>query len=141
MFKLWLTIKKDVRVLLRDKVGLSLMFAMPIILVIVVTSIQNSTFQLVGKNRLPVLICNNDTGKLSRQMIAAIGDIGMFQVLQAKAGQLYRKTKGFCRIPATRFPFWSRLATLLRVTEPRSERHWITCLGSEFAKGIRLNRG
>ena len=87
MFKLWLTIKKDVRVLLRDKVGLSLMFAMPIILVVVVTSIQNSTFQLVGKNKLPVLICNNDTGKSSQQMIAVIGSIGMFNVLNAKPNQ------------------------------------------------------
>lgn len=86
MFKLWLTIKKDVRVLLRDKVGLSLMFAMPIILVIVVTSIQNSTFQLVSKNRLPILICNNDTGHSSLQMIKAISDIGMFKVSQTAKG-------------------------------------------------------
>ena len=85
MFKLWATIRKDVRVLLRDKVGLSLMFAMPIILVIVVTSIQNSTFQLVNKNRLPILICNQDTGQSSKQLIAAIGKIGMFRVTQVAA--------------------------------------------------------
>lgn len=85
MFKLWVTIRKDVRVLLRDKVGLSLMFAMPIVLVIVVTSIQNSTFQLVNKNRLPILICNQDTGQSSKQLIAAIGKIGMFRVTQVAA--------------------------------------------------------
>ena len=80
MFKLWATIVKDVRVLLRDKVGISLMFVMPIILVVVVTSIQNSTFQLVNKNKLPVLICNTDTGQASIQLIKAIGKIGMFKV-------------------------------------------------------------
>ena len=66
MYKLWATIQKDVRVLLRDKVGILLMFVMPIILVVVVTSIQNSTFELVGKNRLALLICNRDTGKMSK---------------------------------------------------------------------------
>jgi ABC-2 type transport system permease protein len=82
MFKLWISIKKDIRILLRDKVGISLMFVMPIILVVVVTSIQNSTFQLVNKNKLPILICNQDTGKASLQLINAIDKIGMFKVTQ-----------------------------------------------------------
>ena len=85
MFKLWATIKKDIRVLLRDKVGISLMFVMPIILVVVVTGIQNGTFQLVNKNKLPVLICNTDTGQESIQLIKAIDKIGLFKVTLAPA--------------------------------------------------------
>ncbi|MHB8207168.1 ABC transporter permease [Mucilaginibacter sp.] len=80
MFKLWATIIKDVRVLLRDMVGISLMFVMPIILVVVVTSIQNSTFNLVNKNKLSILICNSDTGQASKQLIKSISKIGMFKV-------------------------------------------------------------
>jgi ABC-2 type transport system permease protein len=80
MFKLWATIVKDVRVLLRDKVGISLMFVMPIVLVVVVTSIQNSTFNLVNKNKLSILICNSDTGQSSKQLIKSISKIGMFKV-------------------------------------------------------------
>jgi len=83
MFKLWATIVKDVRILLRDKVGISLMFIMPVILVVVITSLQNSTFQLVDKNKLKVLICNRDTGQASVQLIKAINKIGMFQVMLA----------------------------------------------------------
>jgi ABC-2 type transport system permease protein len=82
MFKLWISIKKDIRILLRDKVGISLMFVMPIILVVVVTSIQNSTFQLVAKNKLPIIICNTDTGKASVQFIESVNKIGMFNVTQ-----------------------------------------------------------
>ncbi|MCC8425874.1 ABC transporter permease [Mucilaginibacter sp. UR6-11] len=82
MFKLWISIKKDIRILLRDKVGISLMFVMPIILVIVVTSIQNSTFQLVNKNKLPIIICNTDTGKAGAQFIESVNKIGMFNVSQ-----------------------------------------------------------
>src|SRR3569833_3271640 len=80
MFKLWATIQKDLRILWRDGVGLALMFVMPITLVIVITDIQNSTFQLIIKNKLPVLICNKDTGASGIQLVEAIKKIGMFSV-------------------------------------------------------------
>ena len=80
MFKLKATIIKDLRILFRDKVGISLMFVMPIILVIVVTNIQNSTFQLVNKNKLSIIINNSDNGDASKQLIKAINKIGMFNV-------------------------------------------------------------
>ena len=82
MFKLWATIKKDVRILLRDRVGISLMFIMPVILVVIVTNVQNSTFQLMDKNRLPILICNKDAGQSSQQLITSLDKIGMFKVSQ-----------------------------------------------------------
>ncbi|MDO3640835.1 ABC transporter permease [Mucilaginibacter sp. L3T2-6] len=80
MQKLWATIIKDIKILLRDGVGLLLMFVMPIILVIVVTNIQNSTFQAVNKNRLPLLVCNRDTGESSKQLIEAIDKLGLLKV-------------------------------------------------------------
>ncbi len=81
MYKLKATIIKDIRILLRDKVGIALMFIMPIILVVIVTSIQNSTFQLVNKNRIAMMVCNRDTGKLSTQLIQSIDKIGMFKLV------------------------------------------------------------
>jgi ABC-2 type transport system permease protein len=80
MFKLRATILKDIRILTRDKVGLTLMFVMPIILAIVITAIQNSTFELVNDNKVPLLLCNRDGGAASRQLVQAIEKIGMFQV-------------------------------------------------------------
>ena len=87
MYKLWATILKDIRILIRDKVGLILMFGMPIVLVFVVTSIQNSTFELVNKNKIPLLICNRDTGKISLDLIQAIDKIGMFKMEQVSGDQ------------------------------------------------------
>src|ERR1700736_528177 len=87
MYKLWATIVKDVRILSRDKVGLTFMFGMPIILVLVITSIQNSTFNLVNKNKVPLLICNRDTGNLSGQLIQTIDKIGMFRLVQVSKDQ------------------------------------------------------
>jgi ABC-2 type transport system permease protein len=84
--KLFATIQKDVRILLRDKMGLILMFAMPVLLVIVVTSIQSSTFDVVGKNKIDVIIHNNDTGYLSTEFIHALDTSGMFNILLFKSG-------------------------------------------------------
>ena len=81
MYKLSATISKDVRVLLRDRIGLIFMFGMPILLVLIVTSIQNSTFELVGKNKVSLLICNRDTGAVSRDFIKAVDNIGFFQLV------------------------------------------------------------
>lgn len=78
MFKLRATILKDIRVLWRDKPGITLMFVMPIMLVIVVTNIQNSTFQLVSKNKLPILVNNRDTGQSGKQLVSTINKIGMY---------------------------------------------------------------
>jgi len=80
MFKLWTTIKKDFRILTRDKVGLAMMFAMPILLVIVIASVQNSTFELVNNNKISILIDNKDRGEAGRRLINAIEKIGMFHL-------------------------------------------------------------
>ncbi|WP_426670201.1 ABC transporter permease [Mucilaginibacter sp. McL0603] len=87
MFKLWATIIKDFRVLRRDGIGLALMFVMPVILVFVVTDIQESTFQMINKNKLPVLIINRDTGESGTQLIESINKIGLFKVYQLPKNQ------------------------------------------------------
>ncbi|HEY2727173.1 MAG TPA: ABC transporter permease, partial [Parafilimonas sp.] len=79
--KLLATIQKDVRILLRDKMGLLLMFAMPVLLVIIVTSIQSSVFDVAGKNKIALLICNKDSGRLSKEFIHALDTTGMFNLL------------------------------------------------------------
>ncbi len=84
--KLFATIQKDVRILLRDKMGLLLIFAMPILLVIIVTSIQNSTFDIIGKNKIEIFIHNNDEGRLSSELIHALDTSGMFKILLLKGG-------------------------------------------------------
>jgi len=87
MFKLWSAMVKDSRVLWRDGVGLALMFVMPIVLVIVITDIQNSTFNLINKNKLPVLICNRDTGISGKELVEAINKVGMFSLSQLPGNQ------------------------------------------------------
>ena len=53
MQKLLAAINKDLKILFRDKAGLAVMFAMPILVVVVISSSQNSSFKLVNENKVP----------------------------------------------------------------------------------------
>ncbi len=93
MFKLWATIKKDLLILTRDKIGLLVMFAMPILLAIVITSVQNSTFELVNDNKLAMILCNKDSGESGKQLTAAIRKIGMFDIDSVASDQTDEEIK------------------------------------------------
>lgn len=82
MFKLWSTILKDIRILTRDKLGLIFMFVMPIVLAVVITAVQNSTFEILNTNTVPMLLCNRDTGEAGKQLETAILKVGMFNLKQ-----------------------------------------------------------
>jgi len=83
MYKLRATIWKDIIILVRDRVGLIFMFAMPIILAIVITATQNSTFELVNNNKINLLLCNRDTGTAATEFAKGIKDAGMFKISEA----------------------------------------------------------
>jgi ABC-2 type transport system permease protein len=74
------TIIKDLKILRRDRVGLFMMFFMPILLVIVITSVQNSTFELVNNNKISLVIYNKDKGPLGLQLVQGIQKIGLFKL-------------------------------------------------------------
>lgn len=80
MQKLWATILKDWRILIRDKIGLTLMFVMPIILAIVITTVQNSTFELVNDKKIPLLFLNKDTAAAGKELEATLIKGGMFTI-------------------------------------------------------------
>lgn len=87
MFKLKATILKDLRILLRDKVGLTIILLMPVLLAIVITSVQNSTFELVNDNKIALLVYNKDKGEVSAELIKALEKIGMFDLKKADASK------------------------------------------------------
>jgi ABC-2 type transport system permease protein len=74
------TIIKDIKILLRDRVGLFIMFFMPVLLVIVITSVQNSAFELVNNNKISLVICNKDKGELGAKLVDGIRKIGIFNL-------------------------------------------------------------
>lgn len=84
MYVLLASVLKEFRLLLRDRVGLALMFLMPVVLVVVITSVQNSAFNVVNDNKISLLLCNSDTGSVSKEFISAIRKLEMFNIVEVK---------------------------------------------------------
>ena len=64
MNKLKASIIKEIIILLRDRVGLAILFIMPMILIFVMTLIQDSAFRTLNEKGIPVVFVNNDNDSL-----------------------------------------------------------------------------
>lgn len=68
LHKLLATVKKEVLLLLRDKVGLSILFIMPMVLIFVMTLVQDSAFKTMNEKGIPVVFIDNDKDSLGIQI-------------------------------------------------------------------------
>lgn len=80
MKKLRASILKELQLLWHDKIGLLLLYLMPILLVFIITIVQDSTFRLVNENRLEVVISNKDSGTLGDTLIWQLEQSGSFDL-------------------------------------------------------------
>ena len=80
-FKLWQCIVKECKLLFRDIGGLITLFVMPIILVVVVTSIQDSTYQSFSAAKIPVLWVDHDVDSISLKVKKEIENSQSFQLI------------------------------------------------------------
>jgi ABC-2 type transport system permease protein len=62
--KLKAAIIKEILLLLRDRVGLAILFIMPMILIFVMTLIQDSAFKTLNEKGIPIVFVNNDDDSL-----------------------------------------------------------------------------
>lgn len=82
MRKLVNGIWKELILLTRDKAGLGILFVMPATLVVIITLVQDSTFQLMQDNRIPVVIVDEDREPVARQLIQEVSSLGEFNIHQ-----------------------------------------------------------
>jgi ABC-2 type transport system permease protein len=80
IFRYYISLKKEALLFLNDKVGLALMFLMPILLVFIITIIQDSVYQIVDSNKITLLIANHDTGNLGNIFIRHLDSSGLFNI-------------------------------------------------------------
>lgn len=64
MIKLLATVKKEILLLVRDRVGLSILFLMPMALIFVMTLIQDSAFKTMNEKGIPIVFVDNDRDSL-----------------------------------------------------------------------------
>ncbi|MEO6729889.1 MAG: ABC transporter permease [Ferruginibacter sp.] len=62
--KLFASIKKETLLLLRDRLGLSILFLMPMILIFVMTLIQDAAFRTLNEKGIPIVFVNDDKDSL-----------------------------------------------------------------------------
>lgn len=80
MYRLIASVKKEILLLFSDKVGLIFMFLMPVVLVLIISIIQNSAFRKINENQITLLVVNKDFSSESLQLIELFKKSGMFLV-------------------------------------------------------------
>ncbi len=85
MYRLITSIKKELILLINDKLGLTLMFVLPLLLVFIITIIQDSAFKIVNNNQISMLISNHDKGELGSKLSNMLAESGMFNVVETDA--------------------------------------------------------
>jgi len=64
MYRLLATCIKECKLLIADKTGIAILFVMPILLVVIMTLIQNEAYKSLTESSIPVLLVNNDNDSL-----------------------------------------------------------------------------
>ena len=82
MRKLKAGIIKEFLLLLNDKVGLAMMVLLPIVLVIIMTSIQNSALNLMNSNQIELIVSNNDKDDLSQEYVTSLKQSKLFKIVE-----------------------------------------------------------
>lgn len=80
MRKFGATLIKELQLLVHDKVGLLLMYAMPVVLVFIITLVQDSAFKIVNNNQLEIIVANHDKGTLGDTLVKMLEKSGTFIV-------------------------------------------------------------
>lgn len=72
---------KEFLLLIRDIGGIAILFIMPLVLIVTITLIQDSTFKTVADTKIPILIVNNDQGTVSETILEGLKDSNAFEVI------------------------------------------------------------
>ena len=83
MYKLWASIYKEFLLLIRDVGGLTILFVMPLVLVITITLIQDSSFKSVQQTKIPILIVDNNKVNINSDVLKEINTQVMIAIEEA----------------------------------------------------------
>jgi len=80
MYQILATFIKELKILIRDKTGFAILFAMPLFLVLITTLIQNEVYKSFSEIGLPVLLVNYDNGRLGEEVEKGFQELPVFKV-------------------------------------------------------------
>lgn len=82
MRKLLASAYKEVLLLVRDMGGLAVLFLMPLLLVITITLIQDSSFKTIKQNKIPIVLVDNDRGAVSQTILENLRSSTLFELTE-----------------------------------------------------------
>lgn len=68
LYKLWRSFIKEILLLKRDIGGIVIIFVMPLLLIITITLIQDSTFKNLEGTKIPIIFIDNDKSEISQNI-------------------------------------------------------------------------
>ena len=81
IYKLYQSVIKEILLLKRDLGGVIILFIMPLVLIVTVTLIQDNTFKKVSDSKIPILLVDNDKGKVSQSVFENLRKSNAFTVI------------------------------------------------------------
>lgn len=81
MYKLWRSFIKEVLLLKRDSGGIVIIFLMPLLLIITITLIQDSTFRSIEGSKIPIIFIDNDHSEVSKVIKKELETSKTFELL------------------------------------------------------------
>ena len=93
IYKIYMSVLKEILLLKRDLGGVIILFIMPLVLVITVTLIQDNTFKQTSNAKIPILLVDNDRGKVSQSVNENLQKSNAFEVITQLDGNLIAETE------------------------------------------------
>jgi ABC-2 type transport system permease protein len=81
LYKLWRSFIKEIQLLKRDSGGIVIIFLMPLLLIITITLIQDSTFKNLEGSKIPILFVDNDKSDISKSIKSEFENSKTFELV------------------------------------------------------------
>lgn len=84
---MWQTIKKEITLITRDTGGLVILFLMPLLLILIVTFVQDGTYRNFSKEKIAILLIDNDKDEISQKIKEHLDSSALFNIISGKEGK------------------------------------------------------
>ncbi len=81
LYKLWRSFIKEIQLLKRDSGGIVIIFLMPLLLIITITLIQDSTFKNLEGSKIPIIFIDNDRSEISKSIKSELESSKTFELI------------------------------------------------------------
>lgn len=81
LYKLWRSFIKEILLLKRDIGGIVIIFVMPLLLIVTITLIQDSTFKNMEGSKIPIIFIDNDKSEISESIKKQFENSKTFELL------------------------------------------------------------